>query len=91
MTIKMKGWAAANRAKCGITQYLYDNLKKVVDSIEDSSKGLAKKVTDLETAVGDSDDGLVKDVADIQTAIGDASEPAEGTILARIAALESKE
>jgi hypothetical protein len=45
----------------------------------------------LETAVGDSDDGLVKDVADIQTAIGDASEPAEGTILARIAALEDKE
>ena len=66
----MKGWAAANRAKGGITQYLYDTLKKVVDSIEDSSKGLAKKVTDLETAVGskDTDEGsLKKRCADIES------------------------
>lgn len=43
-------------------------------------------ITALETVVGDSSSGLVKGVADINTAIGDES--TEGSILARIKALE---
>lgn len=50
---------------------------------------LENSVGALETAVGDSDSGLVKDVADIETAIGDES--TEGTILARIKALEDSQ
>lgn len=55
-------------------------------TVGDNTKGLVKKTTDLETAVGDNSGGLVKSVADINTAIGDES--TEGTILARIKALE---
>ena len=47
---------------------------------------LEDDVEALQTAVGDATSGLVKDVADIETAIGDES--TEGTILARIKALE---
>ena len=85
--MSVKGWIEANNYKGGIIRYLYD---KVV-ALDTASGGDETDITNLKTAVGDSDGGLVKDVADIQTAIGDASEPAEGTILARIAALESKE
>ena len=46
------------------------------------------KVSALETAVGDATGGIVKDIADINTAIGDPADPAEGTILARLYALE---
>lgn len=52
--------------------------------------GIAKDVADLKTAVGsatgDDPSGIAKDVADVKTAIGDES--TEGTILARIKALE---
>lgn len=47
---------------------------------------LEDDVEALQTAVGGATSGLVKDVADIETAIGDES--TEGTILARIKALE---
>ena len=47
------------------------------------------KVSALETAIGDAEGGIVKDIADINTAIGDPDSPAEGTILARLAALEN--
>ena len=57
-------------------------------SSADTSQG--NRITALETAVGsatgDNAGGLAKDVADINTAIGDAS--TEGTILARLKALE---
>ena len=57
-------------------------------SSTDSSQ--SEKIEALETAIGsatgDNAGGLAKDVADINTAIGDAS--TEGTILARIKALE---
>ena len=57
-------------------------------SSTDTSQG--SRITALETAVGsatgDDASGLAKDVADISTAIGDAN--TEGTILARIKALE---
>lgn len=60
------------------------------DTVGDSSKGLVKTVADHTTAIGkasgDGAGGILKDVADINTAIGDES--TEGTILARIKALE---
>ena len=59
--------------------------KKVRDlTADDISQGT--DISALKTAVGDSKSGLVKDVADIEAAIGDES--TEGTILARIKALE---
>ncbi len=64
--------------------------------VGDATGGLVKDVSDaqsditaLETTVGDATGGLVKDVADIETAIGDES--TEGSILARIKALEDAE
>ena len=62
--------------------------KKVRDlTADDISQGT--DISALKTAVGDSKSGLVKDVADIDAAIGDES--TEGTILARIKALEDAE
>lgn len=55
-------------------------------SLKKRCKDIETNVGSLQTAVGDSDSGLVKDVADVKTAIGDES--TEGTILARIKALE---
>ena len=60
--------------------------KKVRDlTADDISQGT--DISALKTTVGDSKSGLVKDVADIDAAIGDES--TEGTILARIKALEA--
>ena len=59
--------------------------KKVRDlTADDISQGT--DISALKTTVGDSKSGLVKDVTDIDAAIGDES--TEGTILARIKALE---
>ena len=59
--------------------------KKVRDlTADDISQGT--DISALKTAVGDDKGGLVKDVADLEDAIGDES--TEGTILARIKALE---
>ena len=55
-------------------------------TVGDANGGLVKDTSALKTTVGDAESGLVKDVADIETAIGDES--TEGTILARIKALE---
>ena len=65
---------------------LYDYLKNVESGEGADITALETAVEALETAVGDAEGGLVKDVADIETAIGDES--TEGTILARIKALE---
>ena len=78
----IKGWIEACNHKGGIIRYLYD----VLVSMDAGDSTIATKVEALETAVGDSESGLVKDVADIEAAIGDES--TEGTILARIKALE---
>ena len=55
--------------------------------------GLAKDVADLQTVVGEATGedagGIAKDVADVKAAIG--SEETEGSILARIYALEHPE
>jgi len=61
-------------------------LYKILEDLDAANGGEATDISELETTVGDSSSGLVKDVADIQTAIGDES--TEGTILARIKALE---
>ena len=65
---------------------LYDYLKNVESGEGADITALETAVEALETAVGDAEAGLVKDVADIEAAIGDES--TEGTILARIKALE---
>lgn len=59
-----------------------------IGTVEASVDDLEDDVGTLKTTVGGTNSGLVKSVADINTAIGDATTPAEGTILARIQALE---
>ena len=61
-------------------------LYEILKDLDSANGGEATDISELETTVGDSSSGLVKDVADIQTAIGDES--TEGSILARIKALE---
>ena len=63
-----------------------ERLYKVLEDLDSATGGEATDISALEEVVGDNTGGLVKDVADIKTAIGDAS--TEGTILARIKALE---
>lgn len=82
--MSVKSWIEANNHKGGIIRYLYD---KVV-ALDSASGGDETDISALKEAVGDSDSGLVKDVADIQAAIGDPADPAEGTIEARLYALE---
>lgn len=83
--MSMKGWVEANRAKGGIIRYLFNKVKSL-----DAAVGTdTTDITALKNTVGDADSGLVKDVADVKTAIGDES--TEGTILARIKALEDAE
>ena len=76
LTISEKGDKAAR----------FDKLGEEIDAAASGDSTIAGKVEALETAVGDSSNGLVKDVADIETAIG--TESTEGSILARIKALE---
>ena len=57
-----------------------------IAAVEGGEAGETADITALQTTVGDEDGGLVKDMADVKTAIGDES--TEGTILARIKALE---
>ena len=64
-------------------------LKKKVRELTADDISQGADITALKTAVGDDKGGLVKDVADIEVAIGDES--TEGTILARIKALEDAE
>jgi len=63
-------------------------------STSGKESGFYKDIKDINTEIGvatsGSETGLHKDVADINAAIGDSSSPAEGTILARLAALEAK-
>ena len=73
-----------------------DRLYKILEDLDSAAGGDAADITELEsdvgalqTTVGDSTGGLVKDVTDLETAIGDES--TEGSILARIKALEDKE
>lgn len=62
-------------------------------TVGDSSKGLVKDVADHTTAIGKASGegagGILKDIKDIKDIIGDADEPAQGTILYRLAQLET--
>ena len=72
-----------------VQEQLIKVLQKHEDALGDNSSSdaaIATKVTNLETAVGDNSKGLVKKTNALETAIGD--EETEGTILARIKALE---
>lgn len=66
-----------------------ERLYKVLEDLDSANGGETTDITALKTTVGDSTKGLVKDTADLKTAIGDES--TEGTILARIKALEDAE
>ena len=70
----------------GSPQDVSRRLLRRIEALEKGETGETADITALKTAVGDSKSGLVKDVADIDAAIGD--ETTEGTILARIKALE---
>jgi len=63
-------------------------------SLKKRCKDIETNVTALDTAIGvatsGSETGIHKDIKDINTAIGDASDPAEGTILYRLAELEKE-
>ena len=63
-----------------------ERLYKVLEDLDSANGGETTDITALKTTVGDSTKGLVKDTADLKTAVGDES--TEGTILARIKALE---
>ncbi len=71
------------------TKGLVKDTADLKTAVGDVDSGITKSVAGLETAVGGADSGLTKDVADLKTAIGDES--TEGTILARIKALEDAE
>ena len=63
-------------------------------STSGSETGFYKDIKDINTAIGvatsGSETGIHKDIVDINTVIGDASDPAEGTILYRLAELEKE-
>ena len=59
---------------------------KRIEALESKISGEDTDISRLKTTVGDSSGGLVKKVADVEAEIGDES--TEGTILARIKALE---
>ena len=63
-----------------------ERLYKILEDLDSANGGETTDITALKTTVGDSTKGLVKDTADLKTAVGDES--TEGTILARIKALE---
>lgn len=59
---------------------------KRIEALESTISGEDTDISELKTTVGDSSSGLVKKVTDVEAEIGDES--TEGTILARIKALE---
>ena len=64
-------------------------LLRKIEALEAGETGETADITALKTTVGDSTKGLVKKANDLESAIGDES--TEGTILARIKALEDAE
>ena len=65
-------------------------LYKILEDLDDANGGETTDITAIKEAIGKStsgsETGFYKDIKDINTAIGDES--TEGTILARIKALE---
>lgn len=69
-------------------------LYKILEDLDASNSGDDTKIQAIETAIGKASGtgagGILKDIKDINDGIGDVSEPAEGTILYRIAQLEAE-
>ena len=61
-------------------------LLHMIEDLQTATGTDTTEIDELQEVIGDSSSGLVKKVADVETAIGD--EDTEGTILARIKALE---
>lgn len=68
-------------------------LYQILEDLDASNGGDDTKIKALETAIGKASgtgaSGILKDVKDIQDTIGDPTDPAEGTIEARLQALEN--
>ena len=67
-----------------------ERLYKVLEDLDSANTGEGTDISDIKEAIGKASGtgagGILKDVKDIQDALGD--EDTEGTILARIKALE---
>lgn len=68
-----------------------ERLYKVLEDLDTANTGDDSRLDDIETAIGKASGtgagGILKDVKDVKDAIG--TESTEGTILARIKALEN--
>ena len=86
--MSVKGWAEAQRHEGGIIKYLYDKVK----ALDSASGGDESDIASIKEAIGKASGqgagGILKDVKDIQDTLGDPTNPAEGTIEARLYALE---
>ena len=71
-----------------------ERLYKVLEDLDASNTGEGTDISNIKEAIGKASGtgagGILKDVKDINDTIGDASEPAEGTILYRLAQLEAE-
>lgn len=63
-----------------------ERLYKILQDLDSANGGESTDISALKTTVGDTSKGLVKKTNDLESAIG--SETTDGTILARIKALE---
>ena len=86
--MSVKGWAEAHRHDGGIIKYLYDKVK----ALDSASGGDESDIAEIKEAIGKASGqgagGILKDVKDIKDTLGDPTNPAEGTIEARLYALE---
>ena len=86
--MSMKGWAEAHRYKGGIIRYLYDTVSALVAAQSGDDTEIAEIKEAIGKASGAGAGGILKDVKDIKDTLGDPTDPAEGTIEARLYALE---
>jgi len=86
--MSVKGWIEANNHKGGIIRYLYDKVK----ALDAAQGGDDTDIASIKEAIGKAEGtgagGILKDVKDIKDTLGDPENPAEGTIEARLYALE---
>ena len=86
--MSVKGWAEAHRYTGGIIRYLYDKVKELDTAQGGDDTDIASIKEAIGKASGAGAGGIVKDVKDIKDTLGDPTDPAEGTIEARLYALE---
>lgn len=80
------GYAEAQRYEGGIIKYLFDKIVALEGATGGDETDIASIKETIGKASGDGAGGILKDVKDVKDAIG--SESTEGSILARIKALE---